>query len=183
MADTRDPRAPAITTTTHPLTGFSRYLAGRHHALLAIAAEIVDHLGACGPDEATVRSAARARASDLMWLWTLGAYEVVRTMCQARACFSDRVHGELSDLKLELERVRVPNTKMERIKYDRKDRSVPVASDRAPEIWDDAHRDILVGDPADPRSARRLLAMYARVLSSLTAEDVRMRHEDAYERG
>lgn len=178
----RGPRASAITPTPHPLTGFSRYLSGRNQVLLTLAAQIVADLDACGPDEAAARSEARARASDRMWLWTLGAYEVVRTMCQAVRCFSPLFHGELSDLKAELERVRVPNTKMERIKYDRKDRSVPVPSDRAPEIWVDAHKDILVGDPADPMSARRLLATYERVLASLAVEDVRMKHEDAYER-
>jgi hypothetical protein len=26
----------------------------------------------------------------LFWLWTLGAYEIVRTMCQAQSCFSER---------------------------------------------------------------------------------------------
>jgi len=58
-----------------------------------------------------------------------------------------------------------------------------VRSDRAPEVWADEHRDILIGDPADLVSARRLLAMYAQVLAALTAEDILMKHEDSYERG
>src|SRR4051794_39337074 len=29
------------------------------------------------------------------WLWILGAYEVVRTMCQAELCFSPRAATEL----------------------------------------------------------------------------------------
>jgi hypothetical protein len=117
-----------------------------------------------------------------MWLWTLGAYEVVRTMCQAPACFSPSSMRELSALKVELERVRVPNTKLEKLKYDRRERSVPVPSERPPEIWVADGKDILVGDPADLVSARRLLALYERVLASLTSEDVQMRHEDAYGR-
>ena len=170
-------------STPRPLTRFSSYLSGRNDVLLAISAEIIAHLDACGPDEGAARSRSRARASDLMWLWTLGAYEVSRTMCQARACFSARSHRALSDLRLALERVRVPNTKMERLKYDRKSPGVPVRSDRAPEVWADEHRDILIGDPADLVSARRLLAMYAQVLAALTAEDILMKHEDSYERG
>ena len=166
----------------HPLTAFSRYLHGRHEVLAAIAAEIAAHLDACGPDEAAARTPPRARASDLMWLWTLGAYEVVRTMSQAHGCFAPRLHRELSDLKHALERVRVANTKMERIRYDRRDRGVPVPSDRPPELWLESRKDILVGDPADPASARQLLAAYARVLASLTPEDVLRRHEDCYER-
>jgi hypothetical protein len=155
---------------SEPLAAFSRYLAGRHQVLLAIADEIVGHLDA----------ATRSRASDLMWLWTLGAYEVVRTMCQARDCFAPEFYRGLADLKLELERVRVASTKMERINYDRRARAVPIGSDRAPDEWDAAALDLLVGDPAHPASARRLLAAYRRVLGSLTAADVRMRHEDAF---
>jgi hypothetical protein len=163
-----------------PLARFSAYLAGRDAALRAVAAEIVAHLDACGDDEATARSPSRARASDLMWLWTLGAYEVVRTMCQAQACFAARVHRPLAALKAELERVRVPNTKLERPQYDRRARGVPVRSDRAPELWVADGKDILVGDPADAVSARRLLASYARMQAALTAGDVLRRHEDAY---
>jgi hypothetical protein len=159
-------------STQHPLAAFSFYLSGRAQVLLALAAEIGAHLDA----------GERGRASDLMWLWTLGAYEVTRTMCQAQACFSPRFYREVSALKADLERVRVPNTKMEKIKYDRKDRAVPVRSDREADVWDPAGKDLLVGDPSDLVSARRLLAAYARVLGSLTAEDVRMRHEALFAR-
>lgn len=159
-----------------PLGGFSPYLSGRDQVLLDIAGEIVGQLDAASEQEGPGR-----RASDLMWLWTLGAYEVVRTMAQAQRCFSARFLAELSDLKVALERVRVPNTKMERIKYDRRARSVPVRSDRGPDVWDAARKDLLVGDPADAVSARRLLASYARVMTSLTAADVLMRHEALFE--
>src|SRR5688500_4726233 len=104
-----------------PLAAFSFYLSGRHQVLLAVADEVLANLDRCGADEQTVQAVQagpRARASDLMWLWTLGAYEVTRTMCQARACFAPRFLADVTDLKAELERVRVPNTKMEKIKYD-----------------------------------------------------------------
>jgi hypothetical protein len=156
-----------------PLISFSRYLAGRNAVLLAMAREILGLLDACDSGEAP----ARGRASDLMWLWTLGAYEVVRTMCQARVCFSARFFRAAAELKLDLERVRVPSTKMERIKYNRRDRSIPVASEREADLWDWQNRDLRVGDPADAVSARMLLAEYAAVMSTLTAEDVLASHE------
>lgn len=155
---------------SEPLAAFSPYLAGRHQVLLAVAAEVLRHLDA----------ADRPRASDLMWLWTLGAYEVTRTMCQAHACFSPQFYRPLADLKHALERVRVPSTKMERIQVDRRASPVPIPSDRPADLWDPATRDLRVGDPADPQSARRLLADYTRVLGSLTAADVLRRHEDAF---
>lgn len=163
----------------HPLAAFSVYLAGRHQVLLSISREIVDHLDACGSGT----SEARRRASDLMWLWTLGVYEVVRTMCQARVCFSASFYVAISDLKFELERVRVPSTKMERIRYDRKARAVPVGSNREADVWDDGNKDLRVGDPVDAVSARLLLGHYQRVMNLLTAGDVIMRHEDSFVEG
>jgi hypothetical protein len=44
------------------------------------------------------------RAESLMWLWLLAAYEVVRTMHQAKQCFSDPVSAELGQLKKLLDR-------------------------------------------------------------------------------
>lgn len=167
-------------STQDPLTAFSFYLAGRHHVLLAIAEEILANLDRC--DAGGALSGPRSRASDLMWLWTLGAYEVTRTMCQAHACFSTRFLALLSGLKADLEAVRVPNTKMERVKYDRKDRTIPVRSDRAPDLWDPDNKDILVGDPANAVSARTMLAQYQRVMASLGADEVLSRHEDSFER-
>ena len=98
-------------------------------------------------------------------------------MCQAQVCFSARFYRAAAALKLDLERVRVPSTKMERIKYNRKDRSIPVVSDREADLWDGRHQDLRVGDPADALSARMLLGEYARVMSTLTAEDVLASHE------
>lgn len=163
---------------TAPLAAFSPYLAGRHRVLLTIAAEVARHLDTCDGDG--LPTTARERASDLMWLWTLGAYEVTRTMCQAQACFAPRFYRELSHLKADLERVRVASAKMERVKYDRKDRSIPIPSDREPDRWHGPTRDLLVGDPAAPASARGLIAAYERVLASLTADEVLGRHEDAF---
>ena len=47
------------------------------------------------------------------WLWTLGAYEVVRTMRQHRDCFSKRVQDEMDELNRSLKLMRVPFAKQE----------------------------------------------------------------------
>jgi hypothetical protein len=155
------------------LVRFSRYLAGRDRVLWAMAGEIVGLLDTCESG----REPARGRASDLMWLWTLGAYEVVRTICQARGCFAGRFYGEVAELKAALERVRVANTKMERVKYDRRARAVAVPSEREADLWDAAGKDLRVGDPAATASARGLLAEYVRVMRSLAADEVLGSHE------
>lgn len=157
-----------------PLVKFSLYLSSRNELLLSFSTEILEKLDA---SDGALDCETRTRASDLMWLWTLGAYEVLRTLCQARRCFEERFFREAEALKLELEKVRVPNTKLERVNYDRKARAIPVTSDRAPDSWDNANKDLLVGDPANPSSARRLLTSYQAVMRSLQPEDVKMSHE------
>lgn len=164
--------------TPHPLAAFSRYLAGRHQVLETLAAEILAHLDAC--DEHGLPAASRRRASDLMWLWTLGAYEVARTMSQAHTCFAPRLLRELSRLKSELEQVRVANTKMERVNYDRRASPTAIPSDRDPDEWHAQARDLLVGDPARPTAARTLLTAYTRTLATLTPDEILARHEDSF---
>jgi hypothetical protein len=159
-----------------PLVGFSHYLSGRVNVLLVIADEIIDNLEQ-GFSEDFVDGGRVDRAESLMWLWVLGAYEVVRTMCQAKTCFSSRALDELSRLKKLLSVVRMPAAKME--KPGKKE---PVTSNRSPAGWNPAARDLFVNDPEqEPNvSARFLLAEFDRVVSSLTKDDVIAHHGESY---
>jgi hypothetical protein len=162
-----------------PLMAFSNYLSGRVHVLLAVADEIVENLDR-GFSEERVNGGQVVRAESLMWLWILGAYEVVRSMCQAKTCFSEKAFDELSRLKKALSVVRMPAAKME--KPGRKE---PVTSNRSPSGWDFAKRDLLVNDP-DAGSdiyARSILAEFDRVFSSIKKDDVIARHEESYSGG
>jgi hypothetical protein len=87
-----------------PIIAFSFYLCGRVHVLLAVADEIIENLDQAFRDK-VVDGGRVERAESLMWLWTLGAYEVVRTMCQAKSCFSDRTMDQLTHLKKTLSAV------------------------------------------------------------------------------
>lgn len=110
-----------------------------------------------------------------MWFWTLGAYEVIRTMCQSKICFSESFYKKISELKNDLAKARIPSAKMEK-----KGKKMPIGSNRSPDGWDIPNKDLLVGDPEDPISGRKLLEKYDNVLSSLTIEDIKARHENAY---
>jgi hypothetical protein len=77
-------------------TKASQYIS--KNVLLTIADEIIENLDQAFA-ETIIDGGRLERAESLMWLWTLGAYEVVRTMCQAKDCFSQRVFDELSELK------------------------------------------------------------------------------------
>ena len=96
-----------------PLMGFSHYLSGRVNVLLSITDEIVENLDA-GFATDCIDGCRVGRADLLMWLWILGAYEVVRTMCQAKTCFSENTLSKLQELKQSLSDVRMPAAKMEK---------------------------------------------------------------------
>lgn len=159
-----------------PLIAFSFYLDGRKNVLLSIAEEIVENLDHAfsGP---VIDGGHLNRAESLMWLWTLGAYEVVRTMWQAKRCFSPRAVDELRQIKKTLSAIRMPAAKMEK-----PGRNAPVTSDRSPSAWDIPNRDIFVNDPESTLaiSARFILGEFDRVFTSLTKDDVLAKHETSY---
>ncbi|MHC4395776.1 MAG: hypothetical protein ACYS1A_08985 [Planctomycetota bacterium] len=158
-----------------PLLKFSFYLSGRNNVLLSLASEIVELLDE-GFSSSPINGDRVGRASILMWLWTLGAYEVVRTMCQAKKCFSNTFFKRISGLKKTLTEVRMPAAKMEK-----KGKKEPVASNRNPDGWDVAKKDLLINDPeARVVSARMLLEKYEEVMYSLKVEDVLKNHREAY---
>ncbi len=157
-----------------PLMAFSFYLSGRNNVLLSISDEIIDNLdnGFLGQ---TIKSDLIGNASTSLWLWTLGAYEVVRTISQAKECFSDSFNQKIADLKKELAKARMPSAKMEK-----QGQKIPVNSNRSPDGWNIENKDLLTGDPEDPVSGRQLIKTYDETMSSLTIKDVLKHHRDSY---
>ncbi len=158
-----------------PLLAFSFYLSTRNNLLLFTLDEIVKELDNAFADERTMKWDSITKASDSMWFWTLGAYEVVRTIDQAKECFSEDFISRIKGLKRELAIVRMPSAKMEE-----QGKPLPVNSNRSPDGWDIESKDLLVGKPENPVSARFILDMYDKVIRSLTPQDVLKRHEDSY---
>jgi len=157
-----------------PLLAFSFYLCSRVIQLLLSAVEIFEDLDK-GFGASSVDGMLIGRASTMMWLWTLGAYEVVRTMCQAKTCFSPKTFTQLQELKHLLASVRMPDAKMEK-----SGRRVPVNSNRSPDGWDFEKADLLLGDPESPVSARFLLSEFDRVMSNIKKTDVFAHHSTTY---
>jgi hypothetical protein len=159
-----------------PLIAFSHYLSGRVNVLFSFADEIIENLDK-GFSGQCVDGGRVTRAESLMWFWLLGAYEVVRTMHQAKGCFSKRLIQDLSGLKKTLATVRMPAAKMEK-----PGKRAAVTSNRSPTGWDVESRDLLVNDPEESPviSARGVLSEFDRVFSSITKSDVLAHHEEAY---
>lgn len=159
-----------------PLLAFSFYLSGRVNVLRSFADEVEDHLDRARTSE-YIDFGEIERAGSLMWLWILGAYEVVRTVSQAKSCFAKTFLERLAPLKKVLSAARMPSAKMEK-----PGKRAPINSNRSPAMWLESENDLLVGDPTDDRDirARRLLAEFTAVFASLKPEEVLSKHESSY---
>jgi hypothetical protein len=159
-----------------PLLAFSFILSTRNNQLSTIADEILDLLDS-GISEKFIDGGQVTKAGILTWLWTLGAYEVVRTMCQAKNCFSSEYLKKLQSLKKRLAKVRMPDSKMEK-----QGKKQPVNSNRSPWCEVLESKDLLIGDPEEPDSAREIIDAYFLTLHSLSPKDIIRRHEASYDK-
>lgn len=158
----------------NPLARYSFYANGRMQLLESIATEILAELDRAFADDVVLHQHL-ARAEALSWLWLLGSYEVVRTMCQAKKCFSERAGQALQELKRLLGRVRMPAAKMEK-----SGKREPVTSNRSAAGVSAPTRDLLLGDPNAPESLRHLLERFSYVFAQIKASDVLDSHEASY---
>ena len=146
---------------------------------LCVCEEVIENLDR-GVSSQSIDGGSVERAESLMWLWLLGAYEIVRTMHQAKYCFNGRVASDIGNLKDLLAEIRMPAAKMEKL-----GRKVPVTSTRSPSGWDVQNHDLLLNDPEESEaiSARHVLAEFDRVFCSITKADVLSTHEMSYTGG
>ena len=158
-----------------PLMAFSFYLSGRNNLLLSLLDEIIERLNSGFSSGAVNKNSSIQDASDQMWLWTFGAYEVVRTISQANECFSETFNEKIAKLKKNLSIGRMPASKLEK-----PGKKIPISSNRSPDGWDFENKDLLIGDPENPISARFLLGLYEEVMNSLTLLDVKKGHSESY---
>lgn len=99
-----------------PLLFFSPSTALQAQALLRAGAEINRTiLSYFENDErcAIIDCSKAISANDLFWLWTLGAYEVIRTMSQHKHCFSEELQNRIVTQKGPLATLRIPFSKQE----------------------------------------------------------------------
>lgn len=162
------------TFSRQPLLKFSDILNTRNNQLATIADEILNLLES-GISKDFLNMPKVERAGILAWLWVLGAYEIIRTMCQAKKSFSSEYMNKLTPLKQKLAKVRMPDAKMEK-----QGQNKPVSSNRSPWAEDIEKKDLLVGDPEQPYSLKEIIDDYFAVINSLTLEDILTTHEESY---
>lgn len=155
-----------------PLLAFSFYLSDKNNILQDLTDEIVENLDK-GFGE-PIHTEFLGEASTWTWFWTLGAYEVVRTISQSKDCFSENFMEKIASLKRELAIVRMPSSKMEEA-----GRKTPVNSNRSPDGWDLSSKDLIIGSPDRPKSARQLFTLYNKTMDSLMPSDVFKSHRES----
>ena len=96
----------------NPLMAFSGYTHIQVQELRRLGSEIIAYLDkiflADGIDCRDIN-----RYYGLFWLWVLGAYEVTRTMCQAKSNFSEELNKKLFSFKKNIALLRIPFAKLE----------------------------------------------------------------------
>ena len=168
----------------HPLVAFSIYTDIQSRTIRELGNEILSCLesgitpsndpskpGTCDGD-------VLSRGYPKFWLWVLGAYEVVRTMCQAEQCFSTELVTELRQLKRQLATIRMPFAKQE------------LPGQRFPTYYEPSITGIR-DSPADLRfqvkgqeiSARELISEFERVFGKIRRADVIDEHRSSYGSG
>jgi len=157
-----------------PLLAFSFILSTRNNQLMTVADEILDLLDS-GISEEFIDGVQVTKAGILIWLWLLGAYEVVRTMCQAKNCFSSDYMEKLIPLKRKLAKIRMPDAKMEK-----QGKREPVSSNRSSWCEVPKSKDLMIGDPENAYSAREIIEEYFVTIESLSPKDITGTHEESY---
>jgi hypothetical protein len=156
-----------------PLLKYSFYLSSKNNLLLDVLDEIFKKLDT-GFSEKSIYADIVSDASVLTWFWTLGAYEMIRTMAKTKDCFSANINEKINALKQALAKARMPSSKMEK-----KGQKIPVNSNRNFDGWDIPQKDLFIGDPDSPISARELFVLYDSTMSSITKQDVLKKHEQS----
>jgi hypothetical protein len=96
-----------------PLMAFSPLTQLQLQCLEEVAGEIEDLLAESMLDPENANGNLISRSYSRMWLWLLGAYEVLRTMAEAKQCFSIQFHSRLLDEKRHFAEIRMPLAKQE----------------------------------------------------------------------
>lgn len=115
---------------------------------------------------------------DYFWLWTLGAFEIVRTMDRAQACFSQPLRQDLKHLKGSLSLLRTPFAKQE----PSGDRDTAIYGDNSMYSFKHSPPDILFFTKGQEVSTRKLIEQFENVFKHIRRSDVLADHRSTYKK-
>lgn len=101
------------------------------------------------------------------WLWVIGAYEVSRTICEYKSCFSERLHGDSLKFKKRISEIRMPFAKQQHQggKY-------PINAEASVASFDDATKDMGFMIKDNIIWMRKLFAEFDSFIQSINHDDV-----------
>ncbi|CAH2400529.1 hypothetical protein [Mesorhizobium ventifaucium] len=100
------------------------------------------------------------KAYDFFWFWTLGAYEIVRTMDENRSCFSSLLAADTNALKLRLAVIRMPFAKQQLVKHPTLGKRPIRGEDSIADVRDKSLIFEIDGETFDSRSLMREVAKF-----------------------
>jgi hypothetical protein len=154
-----------------PLYDFSAYTGLQVEILNRTESDIIDMLENMYKDANTINN-----VYSLFWLWTLGAYEVVRTMTQAKSSFSATVHEKLLNYKRKISKIRIPFAKQE---YQGK-KGRPISNEASISGMDTAKGDMFFRVEGTEYSVRSLMEEFRTLMSSIKRSDIIHKHQESY---
>jgi hypothetical protein len=158
----------------NPLIGFSVYTQIQVRTLSAFGQEILDLLDS-SMAEGSMDGQAFNRAYGMFWLWLLGAYEVTRTMCQAKSCFTAELSTKLFGLKKRLSALRMPFAKQE---YEKE--KTPIKDEASAYGVDTMRKDLRFEIKGTVLSVRDLISAFESVFGNIKLEDILSDHRASY---
>lgn len=157
----------------HPLLAFSVYTHIQSEIVRGLGNEVIASLDTAIASDA-VDATTINRAYGQFWLWVLGAYEITRTISQAKACFSPRVGANVLDFKQRLGRLRIPFAKQEYAGG-----TALLGSETSISGIDNQKKDMTFSVQGVVFSARRLVADFDGLISQIKPADVLDNHRSA----
>ena len=156
----------------NPLIAFSVYTHIQADITRGLGRDVARTLDAAFGQQTSVDGGAFNRAYGQFWLWVLAAYEVVRTMSQWKACFSDRFAAKLATFKKHVAELRIPFAKQEYAGRHGK----PIEAEASVYSVDAGAKDIKFEVKGHIISARSLLAEFEDLVATVEPTDVLHRH-------
>jgi hypothetical protein len=149
----------------NPLLAFSLYTAAQLQSLRRIQSEIdaaLEQPESGFPD--------LMKAYDFFWFWTLGAYEVVRTMDENRSCFSPQLAARTEALKLRLAGIRMPFAKQQLANRPALGKRRPIRGENSVVGW--GEKSLVFKIDGETFDSRSLVSEVAEFFAGIKREDV-----------
>lgn len=109
------------------------------------------------------------------WLWVLGSYEILRTMSQAKKCFTLSFHKKLTELKKEIHLLRIPFSKQE---YPGRKR--PIENEASISSIDTENKDFKFNVGSSIISIRDCINKFDSFFNNIKSEDILFDHRESY---